>query len=139
MRPAALLFAVVLVFAAAGALSQSAGAADTPALYNAAQANAGGQIFAQQCATCHGAQMEGGAGPALRGTPFHQLAQAQNLNAQSLLTVVSQTMPQDNPASLPPAQYKALVAYILQQNGYPAGGAELSADNPQLKDLNLGQ
>jgi polar amino acid transport system substrate-binding protein len=139
MRSAALLFVIVLVFAAAGALSQPAGAADTPALYTAAQANDGGQIFARQCAACHGSQMEGVAGPALRGTFFHQMAQAQNLNAQSLLTAVSQTMPQDNPASLPPAQYNALVAYILQQNGYPAGGTELSADNPQLKDLNLGQ
>jgi polar amino acid transport system substrate-binding protein len=138
MRRGFFLFAILLVFAASAALSQKAGAADAPALYTAAQANAGGQIFAQQCATCHGASMEGVAGPALRGTPFHQLAQAQDLNAQSLLTVVSQSMPQDNPASLTPAQYGALVAYILQQNGYPAGGSELSAGNQQLKDLNLG-
>jgi mono/diheme cytochrome c family protein len=139
MRRAAFLSAGVLMFACAAALFQGAGAADMPALYSAAQANAGGQIFAQQCATCHGANMEGVAGPALRGTPFHQLAQAQALNAQSLLTVVSQTMPQDNPATLAPAQYAALVAYILQQNGYPAGSTDLSADTPQLKDLNLGQ
>ena len=114
-------------------------AADAPALYTAAQAALGAQIFAQSCATCHGAQLEGVAGPALKGTAFHQMAAAQALNAQSLLTVISQSMPQDNPASLSPAQYAAIAAYILQQNGYPAGSADLSATTPNLKDLNLNQ
>jgi polar amino acid transport system substrate-binding protein len=113
--------------------------ADAPALYTASQAGAGGAIFAQQCATCHGAQLEGVAGPALKGEAFHQMAAAQNLNAQSLLAVISQSMPQDNPGSLAPAQYSALVAFILQQNGYPAGATELSASSPDLKDLSLNQ
>ncbi|HWY62383.1 MAG TPA: cytochrome c [Rhizomicrobium sp.] len=113
--------------------------ADAPALYTASQASAGGAVFAQQCATCHGANLEGVAGPALKGPVFHQMAAAQNLNAQSLLMVISQSMPQDNPGSLTPPQYAALVAFILQQNGYPAGAADLSADTPNLKDLPLSQ
>jgi mono/diheme cytochrome c family protein len=113
--------------------------ADAPALYTAAQASAGAAVFAQSCATCHGAQLEGVAGPALKGPAFHQMAVAQNLTAQSLLTVVSQSMPQDNPGSLTADQYGALVAYILQQNGYPAGTGTLSASSPNLKDLNLSQ
>ena len=67
------------------------------------------------------------------------MAVAQNLNAQSLLTVVSQSMPQDNPGSLTQDQYAAVVAFILQQNGYPAGTAALSPANSALKDLNLSQ
>jgi mono/diheme cytochrome c family protein len=114
-------------------------AADAPALYTAAQASAGAAIFAQSCATCHGANLEGVAGPALKGPAFHQMAAAQALNAQSLLTVVSQSMPQDNPGSLTPEQYNAVVAYILQQNGYPAGTSELSASSPDLKNLSLTQ
>jgi mono/diheme cytochrome c family protein len=114
-------------------------AADAPALYTAAQASAGAAVFAQSCATCHGANLEGVAGPALKGPAFRDMAAAQNLNAQSLLTVVSQSMPQDNPASLTPAQYAALIAYILQQNGYPAGTSELSETSPGLKDLPLSQ
>jgi mono/diheme cytochrome c family protein len=113
--------------------------ADSPALYTAAQAGAGAAVFAQSCAICHGANLEGVAGPALKGPVFHQMAAAQNLNAQSLLAVISQSMPQDNPGSLTPAQYSALVAFILQQNGYPAGASELSASNPGLKDLPLSQ
>ena len=113
--------------------------AQGPALYTAPQAGAGATIFAQQCATCHGASLEGVAGPALKGSAFHQMAAAQNLNAASLLQVVSDSMPQDNPGSLSPVQYAALVAFILQQNGYPAGSTELSAATPGLKDLNLSQ
>jgi mono/diheme cytochrome c family protein len=124
---------------AAIALMGLRAAADSPALYTAAQAGAGAAVFAQQCATCHGANLEGVAGPALKGPVFRQMAAAQNLNAQSLLTVISQSMPQDNPGSLTPAQYSALAAFILQQSGYPAGAAELSATTPNLKDLNLSQ
>lgn len=127
---------IVLAIAGVALLSQAE--ADAPALYTAAQASAGGAVFAQQCATCHGAQLEGVAGPALKGVAFHQMAAAQSLNAQSLLTVVSQSMPQDNPGSLTQDQYDAVVAFILQQNGYPAGTAALAATSPNLKDLNLG-
>jgi polar amino acid transport system substrate-binding protein len=67
------------------------------------------------------------------------MAAAQNLNGQSLLGVISQTMPQDNPGALTTPQYAALVAFILQQNGYPAGSNEISADTPGLTDLNLSQ
>jgi hypothetical protein len=67
------------------------------------------------------------------------MAAAQALTAQSLLMVITQSMPQDNPGTLSPVQYAALTAYILQQNGYPAGSADLSADTPGLKDLNLSQ
>ena len=121
------------------ALSLKTVAADAPSLFTAAQAGQGATVFSQSCATCHGANLEGVAGPALKGPVFRQMAAAQSLNAQSLLAVVSQSMPQDNPASLTAAQYNALVAYILQQNGYPAGTAELTKDTPGLKDLSLAQ
>jgi len=131
---------LVCLLAAAGVMSSLYATAQTaPALYTAAQAGQGATVFSQSCATCHGASLEGVAGPALKGPVFHQMAAAQSLNAQSLLAVVSQSMPQDNPASLTPAQYNAVVAYILQQNGYPAGTAELSKDTPGLKDLSLAQ
>ena len=139
MRRSVGLIAGCVLSAVAGAALLSRAEADSPALYTAAQASAGGAVFAQQCATCHGAQLEGVAGPALKGNPFHQMAAAQSLNAQSLLTVVSQSMPQDNPGSLTQDQYAAVVAFILQQNGYPAGTAALSASSPNLKDLNLSQ
>ena len=107
--------------------------------YTVSQAAAGSLVYARECANCHGAAMEGIAGPALKGPMFHQLAATQMLTAESLLEVVSQSMPQGNPGSLAPVQYNAVVAYILQQNGYNSGSIELSADNPDLKNLSLGK
>jgi mono/diheme cytochrome c family protein len=38
--------------------------------YSAEQAAQGEALFKQKCAVCHGAKLEGGAGPALAGNQF---------------------------------------------------------------------
>jgi mono/diheme cytochrome c family protein len=130
---------LLLVCAAAGALAAGAVLAQSggPAIYTADQATQGAGVYQAQCAACHGNAMEGVAGPALKGTQFKAMAQAQGLNAQSLLLVVSQSMPQSDPGSLTPEQYNQVVAYILQQNGYPAGSTPLTPTAANLKDLDL--
>ena len=45
------------------------------------------------------------------------------MTAATLLDVIANTMPQSDPGSLKPEEYAAVTAYILQQNGYPAGAA----------------
>ena len=105
-------------------------------VYTADQAKAGAQVYAAQCAVCHGNTMEGLASPALKGPQFKAMAQAEGMNARSLLEVVSQSMPQSDPGSLTPDQYSQVVAYILQQNGYPAGSTPLSL-NADLNSLDL--
>jgi polar amino acid transport system substrate-binding protein len=114
-------------------------AAGVPALYTAAQAEEGEYIFVHKCAECHGSDMEGMSAPPLKGPDFRRLATARNFNAQSLLTFVSLYMPRYAPGSLSPEQYSDLVAFILQQNGYPAGSSELSAATPDLQDLGFSQ
>jgi mono/diheme cytochrome c family protein len=130
-----------MAFAAAAAMAllpQGAGAQDTkPALYTQDQATAGAAVYATSCGTCHGNQLEGVAAPALKGEIFGQMAVAQSLTAATLLDVVSATMPQSDPGSLKPEEYNAVVAYILQQNGYPAGATPLTKDMPQLKDTKI--
>lgn len=130
------------LLAAAGIMSCLYAYAQTsnvpPELYSAAQADQGAQIFARSCAACHGANLEGVAGPALMGPMFHQMAAAQNITAKLLLAVISQSMPEDNPGSLSPAQYAAVTAYILQKNGYPSGAEPLSQDSTRLESLSLG-
>jgi mono/diheme cytochrome c family protein len=122
----------------AGALIAGTAIAQTgPAVFTADQAAQGAIVYQGQCASCHGGALEGVAGPALKGDQFKAMAQAQALNAQSLLTVVSQSMPQSDPGSLTPDQNNQVVAYILQQNGYPAGTEALTVDNAHLKDLDL--
>ena len=108
-----------------------------PALYTADQAIAGAAVYAQSCAACHGAQMEGVAAPALKGPALGDMAAAQGLTAQSLLDVVANTMPQSDPGSLKPEEYNAVTAYILQQNNYPAGTAALTTGAAALKDAKV--
>jgi hypothetical protein len=50
---------------------------------------------------------------------------------------VANTMPQSDPGSLSPEDYNAVVAYILQQNGYPAGSTALSKGAAGLKDTKI--
>ena len=125
--------------AIASLISALRAAADVPALYTAAQAEEGDYLFVHKCAECHGSDMEGMSAPPLKGPDFRRLATARNFNVQSLLTFVSLYMPRYAPGSLTPEQYSDLVAFILQQNGYPAGSSELSAATPNLKDLSFSQ
>jgi mono/diheme cytochrome c family protein len=117
----------------AAAIAQSA----KPPLYTADQANAGAAVYAQSCAACHGSQLEGVAAPALKGPAFGDMANAQSLTAGTLLDVIANTMPQSDPGSLKPEEYAAVTAYILQQNGYPAGTVALTKDEAGLKDAKI--
>jgi mono/diheme cytochrome c family protein len=130
-------FAVVLAIGVS--LSCSAPLlAQEPLLYTAGQAKLGTVLYARQCAACHGAQLEGGAGPALTGDSFRALAATQHLTPAALLDVISKTMPMTSPGSLRPDDYASLVAFILQRAGYPAGSEPLMKGNSGLTTLNLG-
>jgi len=114
-------FAKTHVAVAAGAASAS-----HAALYSAAQASTGSKAYGTQCASCHGANLEGGVGPALSGATLNTLAKNTKLSVGDMFTFMSQQMPLNAPASLPKAQYAAIMAYILKYNGYPAGAKELT-------------
>ncbi|HWY60789.1 MAG TPA: cytochrome c [Rhizomicrobium sp.] len=129
---------VVLVFAWSVCLFPLMVSAQDTAVYTNSQAQQGGALYASQCAACHGAQLEGIAGPALTGTGFHQMAAVQHLTPKSLLDVVTTTMPMTAPGSLKPDQYASIVAFILQRSGYPAGDKPLSKDSANLASLDLG-
>jgi mono/diheme cytochrome c family protein len=112
--------------------------AQAPAVFTAEQAEQGKVFYAQDCASCHGPDLEGGNGPALTGTAFGQLMTDQNRTAASLLQVITETMPYDAAGNLPDAQFDTFLAYILSRSGYPAGNQKLTADNPHLAELKLG-
>jgi mono/diheme cytochrome c family protein len=104
---------------AAALFSGAAMAGPPPSLYTADQAAAGTPLFAQNCAVCHGADLKGGAGPALIGQSFASPGSDSTVGA--IFTILAQQMPQSAPGSLTQAQYEDVMAYILQKNGYPAG------------------
>ena len=135
MRRLLLLLPVVAVIAAVPHFAGAQGA--KPALYTADQASAGAGVYAQACAACHGGQLEGVAAPALKGSVFGEMATAQGLTVDALLDVITNTMPQSDPGSLKPEEYSAVTAYILQQNGYPAGTTALAKGGAGLKDAKV--
>jgi hypothetical protein len=47
------------------------------------------------------------------------------------------TMPPANPGGLTPLSYASIVAYILRESGYPAGGPGLPGDGRQLRTIRI--
>ena len=121
-RPQAQLFNATKI-----ALTDAPAAGDAPpALYTKAQAAMGFGKFIGNCSMCHGAHLEGRAGPSLKG-PNWASAKA-DYTVGEVFTVVSQQMPATDPGSLEKADYVDIMAYLLQQNGYPAGDKMLEFD-----------
>jgi mono/diheme cytochrome c family protein len=97
-----------------------------PALYANAQAAQGAGLYASKCAMCHGAQLEGGAGPPLTGPNLTTLGTKTHLSVGDMFTYIATNMPMNAPASLSKDEYVKILAYILKQNGYPAGSKPLT-------------
>lgn len=130
------------MFAAGAAISgHRAQAADTPrttanGLYTAAQSARGKAAYAQHCASCHGEALGGQMAPTLTGA-FWTAWQGRTMG--ELYGIVQGSMPQQAPASLPASDYADIVAYMLQAGGYPAGTAELPADETALEPVTIGK
>ncbi len=134
-RAAAALALTLAATALAGGLAASAQDAATTAAPNgsgwftAAQATSGQQLFNNYCAECHRPDLTGADGPALKGAAFLKAFGGQPLS--DLYGVEHTTMPAVNPGSLPATTLLPITAFILQQNGLPAGDAPL--DEAALK------
>jgi mono/diheme cytochrome c family protein len=122
------------------ALWSAAGGAQAPArstwsgVYSAAQASRGLMLYLSTCSQCHGPDMTGiDSAPPLTGGKF-----AANWNGVTLGDMVERirvSMPQNDPGSLSRADVADVTAYILQQNGFPAGDSELPRQTAFLKTI----
>ncbi len=122
------VFALALVVLAAAAGGVTAKKSMTGAIgnndwYSSDQAAQGKTLFAQKCALCHGANLQGGAGPPLAGSQFFLRYRGKPLSA--LWSTVHTEMPLNAPGTLSSQQSLALVAYILEKNGLPAGASPI--------------
>ncbi|MGE3704509.1 MAG: PQQ-binding-like beta-propeller repeat protein, partial [Vicinamibacterales bacterium] len=121
------------LWVAAGARSAgiAAQAPPAPVSFTEAQAEEGRGVYAQQCASCHGANLDDGAyGPPLLGNDFRQKWGSRSLDA--LFTYTSERMPPTQPGTLGDARYAQLIAFMLQENGVAPGSTELPADPARL-------
>ena len=120
--------AALLVAAAAAPRASGAAGPTPPALYSKAQAAAGAKAYTASCAQCHGENLEGGVGPALRGPNLVRLAKKTKLTVGDFFSFLALQMPLNAPGSLPKNTYASVMAYILARNGYPAGSKPLAYD-----------
>lgn len=95
-------------------------------VYTAAQARHGQSVYERICAGCHRADLSGFNGPPLKGDLFMDRWREFNLNV--LADLIQNTMPADNPGTLPKADYLDVLAYLFQANEIPAGKKPLTAD-----------
>jgi quinoprotein glucose dehydrogenase len=131
--PQKILSAAVLLVGASCALAQQS---TLDGIYTNPQAAAGANLYVRSCIECHGATLRGSeAGPALVGAGFWSKWAGQSTAA--LYQITASTMPVNNPNGFSPQEYAELIAFILQQNGLPAGETALPADAGQLVSIRL--
>jgi len=119
----AVLFASSIAVSAHG---QDGGKTVADGVYTEAQATRGAASYTVACANCHRADLNGANGPALRDQRFGRQFAGKDL--KTFFTKTATTMPRNAPASLGDAVYLDIVAYVLKENGFPAGTHELTSD-----------
>jgi mono/diheme cytochrome c family protein len=107
-------------------------------VYSLEQADRGRVSYAIYCRTCHGYDLEGGAddtdpAPALKDDGF-----AQNRGTVgNLFGFIRRTMPRDDPGLLNDVAIAEIVAFLLAENGYPAGTRDLPAELEALERIQI--
>lgn len=112
-------------------------AADAPAssTFTEEQFDRGEFLFQQQCAACHGADLESAAAPALIGTTFRKSWSRLGANVGELFNLISNTMPPRQSGLHNETQNLDLLAYILGRNNVLQGSEELKSDYNYLSAI----
>jgi alcohol dehydrogenase (cytochrome c) len=127
-----LLGVVALAVAARGTAAQTADSSGQTSVlagaYTATQARTGEAVFRRICAQCHAT------------TQFQEPAFMRawaGRTARDLFELIRTQMPQDNPGQLKREEYAAVLAYILELNGFPPGDTALSTDDAALRRVRI--
>jgi cytochrome c5 len=102
-------------------------------IYTAEQAKRGEQVFKEYCSPCHAEDLTGADGPALKGELFAITWEGKTVGR--LFQRLRRMPPRRT--SLELEEYRDALAFILQENGYPAGERELSTDPSALEQVAL--
>lgn len=94
-------------------------------VFSEAQAKTGKTLFGQHCKSCHHPKkyFDG------------KLKEWEGLTLDQPYGIISGLMPQDNPGALWGDEYAAILAYILEENDFPAGADAL--DSGALADIRV--
>jgi alcohol dehydrogenase (cytochrome c) len=122
---------------AVAVIALGAGAQASPGRFTEGQAAQGRTVYARECASCHGRELTAGSAVPLKGAEFLTKWSSNGLTLRDLWHLTRTTMPSGGAAPLGEAEYLAVVAYVLQQNGFQAGPDALVADTAILARVNL--
>jgi len=135
MARAPTLLLVIAAAAVSAGATWSAPLSTRKGVYSAGQAEAGGQLYAERCAMCHGKMLEGTFEiPALQGK---FIANWSNTPLSGLYDYLGRAMPQFAPGSLTPDENAKLIAYLLRENAQPAGAVPLPASSAALQGIRI--
>lgn len=115
----------------AAAAQGAAGPAQSSVLdgvFSKAQADRGEKTFSQVCAACHTLSD-------MAGAKFR--SRWADGAVGDIYEFVMSAMPDGDPGSLKPEEYAQVIAYFLEQSGYPAGERELPADKVALAKVKI--
>lgn len=105
-------------------------------VYTEEQAKRGEAIYYQRCGACHGPSLEGGdMTPALVGGVF--TSTWNDLALSELFERIRITMPLNQPSTLSRQQTADVLSFLLKQNKWPAGQAELPRELEPLKEIQI--
>jgi mono/diheme cytochrome c family protein len=129
MRPPAPLACLLLLAAAPAALAE-----DGPAPFTQAQADRGGEVYAERCSSCHGPNLNDGQfGPSLKGARFK--AKWGGKPAAELFDYLGKQMPPGQQGVLSGDDYAGLMAFLLEAGGAPPGARQLPGDAGALAGI----
>ena len=125
---------ITIVFSAAALAQTTRSVWD--GVFTAAQAKRGQDVYAAECASCHGSDLTGGeSAPALAGPGF--LSNWTTLTVGDLFERTRVSMPENSPGKLNRAQIADVIAYLLSANRFPEGKAELDKQAEALKQIRI--
>ena len=126
----ALSIAIVMVFTLGpdDAAAQAGSSMSTQdGVFSEAQARSGQETFETVCAACHE--------PSQFGEGF--ISAWAGATVGDLFDLLSALMPEDQPGSLEPAQYVAVLSYIFEMNGLPTGPLALGEQRDVLGSIRI--
>ena len=122
-----LLFILILTMIFPGGIS-SAEPTINDKIYTKKQAKIGQKLYKEHCLACHDKKYYF---PVLKAWDGESLG--------LFYTVMSATMPESNPGSLPDKDYVDILAYILSISRYPSGANNLEYRIDKLNDITIAQ
>src|SRR6185436_6397604 len=103
-------------------------------VYTSAQAERGKAVYISHCSRCHGDDLGRNRSYPLAGEGFME-----HWEASTLVRLLNQIreMPPGAPATVDDAGRRDVLAYLLQQNGFPEGATELATDERILETIQI--